>query len=101
MTGNTCSTKAALVQVNSEKSATEAQGQKAEESYRQAQQKTKEAEEQANTARLALTQQQKAAAALQAALAEIERRAVRDAHTQIYHLNYEQDARAFHGMSQL
>ncbi len=74
--------KAALAQVEMEKSATEAQRQKAEENYRLAQDKTQEAEKQATTASLALAEQQKA-------LAEIARRTVRDAQTQIYHLDYE------------
>jgi formylglycine-generating enzyme required for sulfatase activity len=82
-------TKAALLQVNSEKAATEAQRKKAEENYALAQVKTKEAEQQADAARLALAEQQKAVAAQQKALAEIARRSLRDAQTQIYHLDYE------------
>jgi len=80
---------AALEQVNREKAATEAQRKIAEDNFILAQGKTKEAEKQAENARLALAEQQKAVIAQQAALADIAKRTVRDAETQLYHLDYE------------
>ncbi len=74
--------KAALEQVNKEKDATEAQRRLAENNFKLAQQKTTEAEQEADNARKALEAQK-------AALAEIARLILRDASTLIYDLDYE------------
>jgi sulfatase modifying factor 1 len=75
--------KAALKQLGIEKAEADLLRQKAEESARIAQEKTIEAEKQAEKARLALLE-------LQKALYEIALRTVRDAQNQIYHLDYEE-----------
>ncbi|MBP6810438.1 MAG: SUMF1/EgtB/PvdO family nonheme iron enzyme [Saprospiraceae bacterium] len=74
-------TRLALIQVKEEKNATEIQRQKAEENYQLAQEKTKEAVRQAETARLAVAEQQKA-------LVEVAREAIHNAQAQIYRLDY-------------
>ncbi|MFM9949198.1 MAG: SUMF1/EgtB/PvdO family nonheme iron enzyme [Saprospiraceae bacterium] len=88
--------KAAFEQVKKEKAATEEQRKLAEDNYRIAQQKTmdaetsaKEAKKQAEAARLALLEQQKA-------LADVVRLTLKEAYTFIYRLDYESALEKLH-----
>jgi len=69
--------------------AIEAEKKKAEDNFRLAQVKTKEAEKEAQNARRALEEQKKAVAAQQKALANVVRLTLKDADKKIYTLDYE------------